>query len=107
MLRTDGVLMQSFGIESDAESTCDPYRALAAAIVWRAVLDAFYANDSQGSCQWCRAEAYEWLLSDDGRRMGERAGLDAAAMLERLRWLRRERLYIRPRSKGIVWVRRG
>jgi hypothetical protein len=92
----------------------DPFRSLAAAIVWRAMQDAFCSNKRQPnmglcvgrhSCESCRAEAEDWLLSDVGLQMVENAGLDAVAVAARIHMLRHEGLLIQARRRGIVWVR--
>ena len=93
----------------------DSYRALAAGIVWRAVQGAFCSNKyrpntglclGRHNCRWCRWEAYEWLLSLEGRQMAEWAGIDGEAMVERVVWLRREGLYLRQYRRGLTWVTR-
>jgi len=71
----------------------DPYRALAAAIVWRAVQDTFCARKiprgapvcwGQWSCAECQKGAMAWLLSNDGLRMIDNAGLEAPRVKARL-----------------------
>lgn len=63
-----------------SDSGLAPYRALAAAIVWRAVQDAFCQHhktcENQSSCDSCHREALAWLLSSDGLDMINIAGLN-------------------------------
>lgn len=92
----------------------DPYRALAAAIVWRAVQDAFCGRKwtpniglcmGRYSCDACRDEAETWLLSDDGLCMAENAGLDAMAVKARLLEFVAAGLRLQSRRGGNpIWV---
>ena len=107
--------MDITGVEitgQDQSLAYDPYRALAAAIVLRAVQDAFSGNKfhpnagmciDRGSCAECPREAFDWLMSEDGQQMAEWAGIDADAMVERVRQFWAQGLYVRRRSKALVW----
>ena len=106
--------LNSINLNSTApDSSPDPYRALAAAIVWRAVQDAFCGNKfrpnlgmcmGQHGCEECRWEAYKWLRSEEGQDMIEAAGLDPRAVLDKVteRLAAGEVIYLR--SKGVKWV---
>ena len=101
--------------EDEERPAIDPWRALAAAVVWRAIQDAFCGNqftpnkglcEGQESCLWCRAEAFDWLVSDAGQQMAELAEIDPDAMVAQLYRWRREGLRIQWRGKKVRWVSR-
>lgn len=93
----------------------DPLRALAAAIVWRAVQDAFCARMARqascggmdrGLCPVCRHDAMQWLLSDEGADMIDSAGLDATAVQDRVCWLADQGMQLAIRRRGHTWITR-
>ncbi len=81
-----------------------PYRALGAAIIARAVQDAFCPETkkrdglcgySKGhgiteTCAECRENAYQWLLSEDCRWILDAIGMNANSVFRRVRKMRAE-----------------
>lgn len=90
-----------------------PLRALAAAVVLRAVRDAFCGNTFRPkvgacgdavSCEHCKREALNWLLGDWGAQMIEWAGMDADAVVSQIVRNKQRNLTLRAHSKSADWI---